>query len=190
MNVRTLCLAILYFGDATGYEIKKLSMEGKYSHFVDASFGSIYPSLARLEKDGMVTCREETHPGKPPRKVYSITSAGRAEFVGALYEPPARDVFRSEFLLIAMCADILPPAVVRRAVETRIAQLKGEIEHLGQIAAECDHAGTLWAVDYGLCCIQGSLDFLTTRRAELEALAGSADTETEAYAEPAPVAAE
>ncbi|HEX2256161.1 MAG TPA: helix-turn-helix transcriptional regulator [Afifellaceae bacterium] len=184
MNVRTLCLAILYFGDATGYEIKKLSMEGKYSHFVDASFGSIYPSLARLETDGLVTCREEANPGKPPRKVYSITEAGRAEFVRSLYDPPARDVFRSEFLLIAMCADILPPAVVRRAVETRIAQLNAEMEHLNQIAAESSHAGTLWAVDYGLCCIGGSLEYLMNRRAELEALAGTAK------AEPTPVAAE
>lgn len=184
MNVRTLCLAILYFGDATGYEIKKLSMEGKYSHFVDASFGSIYPSLARLEKDGLVTCREETHPGKPPRKVYSITPAGREEFVRSLFEPPARDVFRSEFLLIAMCADILPPAVVRRAIDTRVAQLQGEIDHLNQIAAESGHAGTLWAVEYGLSCLKGSLDYLTARRAELEALAGTAE------AEPTPVAAE
>ena len=41
MSVRTLCLAILSFGDATGYEIRKLSTEGRYSYFVDASFGSV-----------------------------------------------------------------------------------------------------------------------------------------------------
>lgn len=184
MNVRTLCLAILYFGDATGYEIKKLSMDGKYSHFVDASFGSIYPSLARLEKEGLVTCREETHPGKPPRKVYSITAAGRSDFVQSLYDPPAPDVFRSEFLLIAMCAEILPPAVVRRAIETRMAQLRAEIDHLTQISSESGHPGTLWAVDYGLSCLQNSLEYLNTYRSELEALAGQAE------AEPGLVAAE
>ena len=184
MNVRTLCLAILYFGDATGYEIKKASMEGKYSHFVDASFGSIYPSLARLEREGLVTCREETQPGKPPRKVYSITNAGRSVFVQSLFEPPARDVFRSEFLLIAMCAELLPPAVVRRAIDTRTAQLKGEIEHLNQIASESTHSGTLWAVDYGLACLNGSLDYLARHGADLERLAGQVP------AEPVPVPAE
>ena len=80
MNVRTLCLAILYFGDATGYEIRKLSTEGKYSYFVEASYGAIYPALAKLEKDGLVTCRIEAVEGKPSRKVYSITDAGRNEF--------------------------------------------------------------------------------------------------------------
>ena len=55
MSVRTLCLAILNFGDATGYEIRKLSTEGKFRYFIEASFGSIYPTLARLEAEGLVT---------------------------------------------------------------------------------------------------------------------------------------
>jgi len=59
MNVRTICLAILYDGDATGYEIRKLSVEGEYSYFIDASYGAIYPSLARLEQEKLVTARVE-----------------------------------------------------------------------------------------------------------------------------------
>jgi len=184
MNVRTLCLAILYFGDSTGYEIKKLSMEGKYSHFVDASFGSIYPALARLQSEAMVTCREETQPGKPPRKVYSITEKGRSAFVDALFEPPAPDVFRSEFLLIAMCAEILPPPVVQRAIDTRIEQLRAEIDHLNQVAGEARHEGTHWAASYGLKCLETSLDHLQSHRDKLIALAGSS------MAADAPVAAE
>ena len=58
MSVRTLCLAILNFGDATGYEIRKLSTGGKFRYFIEASFGSIYPTLARLEAEGLVTVRE------------------------------------------------------------------------------------------------------------------------------------
>ncbi len=184
MNVRTLCLAILYFGDSTGYEIKKLSMEGKYSHFVDASFGSIYPALARLESEGMVTCREETQAGKPPRKVYSITENGRSTFIDSLFEPPAPDVFRSEFLLISMCAAILPPTVIKRAIDTRIEQLQAEIDHLNQIAGNARHEGTRWAAGYGLKCLGASLEHLQSHRDELIALAGSA------LADVAPVAAE
>ena len=45
MDVRTICLGILTRGDATGYEIKKLVEDGGYQHFVEASFGSIYPAL-------------------------------------------------------------------------------------------------------------------------------------------------
>jgi len=37
MNARTLCLAILNFGEATGYEIRKQSIEGDFGYFVDTS---------------------------------------------------------------------------------------------------------------------------------------------------------
>lgn len=87
MSVRSLCLAILSFGDATGYEIRKESTEGRFSYFDDASFGSIYPALARLEAEGLVTVREEPQAGKPARKVYSITEAGRKVFIDSCASP-------------------------------------------------------------------------------------------------------
>lgn len=173
MNVKTLCLAILYFQEATGYEIRKLSTEGKYSHFVDASYGSIYPALNRLERDGLVTCREEIEPGKHTRKIYAITEAGRAEFLDSLTEPPGKDVFRSEFLMIAMCAEFLPPAVVRRAIETRVKQLQAEIQLLSGFAENDTISGGIrWAASYGLDCMQNSLNHLSANRAALEGLAG------------------
>src|ERR1043166_3201232 len=78
MDVRTICLGILTRGDATGYEIKKLFEDDDYQHFVEASFGSIYPALSRLTEEGLVSVREEAQEKRPDRKVYSITPAGRA----------------------------------------------------------------------------------------------------------------
>src|SRR5689334_14263940 len=96
MNVRTICLAILYDGDATGYEIRKLSVEGEYSYFIDASYGAICPSLARLEQEKLVTARVEQQDGKPAKKIYSITPAGRAAFIQSMFEKLGEDEFRSE----------------------------------------------------------------------------------------------
>ena len=175
MNVRTICLAILNFGDATGYEIRKLSTEGKFAYFIDASFGAIYPALNRLEQDGRVTSREEREPCKPPRKVYSITDTGRDELLTALTEPPARDIFRSEFLLIAMCADMLDPPTLRRAVETHRRQLEAELAQLNEILFDCDHPGTRWSAEYGVSCMTRSLEYLDAKHADLEKLAAPAD---------------
>jgi len=184
MNVTTLCLAILFQGEATGYEIKKMSTEGKYSYFVDASFGAIYPALSRLERDGLVTCREESHPGKPSRKIYSITEAGRERFAENLVEEPAPDIFRSEFLLITMYAPMLPKEVVRRAIDVRIDQLTREIEKLTQLAADEQTPGAHWAIDYGLCCFRRSIDYILEHREALVAIAGTANDS------PLPAAAE
>ena len=173
MNVRTLCLAILSFGESTGYEIKKQSVEGKFSYFVEASFGSIYPALARLEADGYVTSRQEIHAGKPPRKIYEITEAGRAALAEELSEPPGRDVFRSEFLLIAMCAKSLPQHVVTGAIEARIQAIEEEVEQLRHIVAELDDEAAVWTAQFGVTCKAQALENLRKTRGELEKLAGS-----------------
>ena len=173
MNVRTLCLAILNFQDATGYEIRKMSMDGKYSHFVDASFGSIYPALNKLENDGFVTFKDAVEAGKPNRKVYSITDAGRLHFLQSLETPPAKDVFRSEFLMIAVCAESLPPEVVQNAINTRREQLTSEIELLKNIAENPEATeGVRWAAHYGMDCMTNSLTYLEENKPTLNTISG------------------
>lgn len=173
MSVRTLCLAILNFGDATGYEIRKLSTEGKYSYFVDASFGSIYPALARLEAEGLVTVREEAQSGKPSRKVYSITEAGRAEFIRDLSQLPAPDIYRSPFLLVAMCAEMVGPDVIRKAIDARLEHMRGDLAKLEAIAGEsCDHRpAARFILEYGRSCMTEDIRFLEANRHRLEDIA-------------------
>ncbi len=171
MNIRTLCLAILSAGDTTGYDIRKLSTEGKYSYFVDASYGAIYPALNRLENDGCVTFREESQPGKPPRKVYSITREGHRELIEALCDAPSKDIFKSEFLLIAMSASRLPREALARAIETREVQLKEEVDLIQSLRDSAKDEGTRWVCDYGMACMGGSLAHLQATKDELLAVA-------------------
>jgi PadR family transcriptional regulator PadR len=58
-----------------GYELVKalVALPG-----VGVSEGSIYPLLARLRKQGLVTTRLEESSGGPARKYYRLTSAGQA----------------------------------------------------------------------------------------------------------------
>mgnify|MGYP001168729784 CR=1 FL=1 len=172
MNVRTLILAILNMGAASGYEIKKMSSEGRFSYFVDISYGSIYPTLARLEAEGMVDCRIESHPGKPDRKIYSITPGGRAELVEGLGQTPQRDIFKSEFLLLAMNADLVGHEVVARALAQRIADLEGELAMLDEIRDGCDHPATCWVADYGRYIKGNVLEYLRKNGMNLVAMAG------------------
>lgn len=173
MNVRTLCLAVLNCGDATGYEIRKLVSEGHFSHFVDASFGSIYPTLNRLHDDGLVTQREERQAGKPARKVYSISDEGRFAFLENLKQPAQKDIFKSGFLLLAMCAELMDPKDVSVAIDRQIEYLENEIAMIDGEVREVDLAGADWVGDYGRTCLTTGLAFIRERRAELEALAGT-----------------
>ena len=90
VDVKDLCLGALSFGDATGYDIKKF-FENTFSHFFLAGYGSIYPALASLTAAGLVSCRTLAQHGKPDRKLYRLTAAGRRAFLDTL-----RDTTRSE----------------------------------------------------------------------------------------------
>jgi PadR family transcriptional regulator AphA len=170
MNVRSLCLAILNMSDATGYEIRKLSTEAEYSYFVDASFGSIYPALNKLESDNMVTCRLEAQVGKPARKIYSITELGRHEFREALKISPQKDLFRSEFLLLAMNANFVDRETLQMAIDQRFTYLKEELALISNAGTECEHDGMRWIARYGSTIYEASLKFLEENQQELLAM--------------------
>ncbi|MEJ8572888.1 PadR family transcriptional regulator [Microbaculum marinum] len=176
MNARTLCLAILNFGEATGYEIRKKSIEGEFSYFVDTSFGAIYPALSRLTDEGLVECRDEVHPGKPARKVYSITPKGRDAFVDALNQPIEQDVFKSPFLLTAMCCEFVDPKHMAKVIDERIEYLKNKLEFLSAAKSDCDMPGAAWTLHYGSAVFEASYEYLVKNRDALIAMSGSAQS--------------
>lgn len=171
MNVRTICLAILYEGEATGYEIRKLSVEGEYSYFIDASFGSIYPALAKLEADNFVTSRVEQQEGKPAKKVYAITETGRRAFIASLFETLGDDEFRSEFLLFARFASELPASLVEARLKERFASLNNELTEIEKLECSDTHPADAWVINYGRACLTVARDYIGAHMGELIALA-------------------
>jgi DNA-binding PadR family transcriptional regulator len=181
MNVRTLCLSILHEQDATGYEIRRMSVEGECAYFVEASYGSIYPALARLEDEGLVTSRVEPQDGKPARKVYSITDAGRTAFVDALHEPLGEEVFRSPFLLFARFAHLLPAELVQARIDEqleRMAESRRLIEDARQQKGRT--VADAWVIDHGIKVMEIAETHLRDHMHELVALARPEQTKKNA----------
>ena len=172
MNVKTLCLGILSFGDATGYEIKKMSADGRFSHFIDASYGSIYPALVRLTEEGLVSCREEHQSGKPDRKVYSMTEKGRAALLEALRETPPPDKYRSEFLFLMVCAGLLDRDRVARAIDERMALHDAQIAKLTEAMDCCGAPASRFVIGYGLAVYSAARRYLGEQRTAALELAG------------------
>ncbi len=183
MNIQTLCLAILYDKDATGYEIRKLSTQGKYAYFVEASFGSIYPALNKLERGGYVTSRYEAHSGTPAKKIYSITDAGRSKFYNSLFDELNDDVFRSEFLLFARFVSLLPAALVKKRLNERIQSLKNQQEALKAILNSTKQEADKWVINYGLNVLDIEIDYLKNNMSHLIALAVQNDDDDKPISE-------
>ncbi|SRR6266487_1257384 len=72
-RLRLYLLKLLSQGPRHGYELIRL-LENRFLGLYAPSAGTIYPRLARMEADGLVT-----HIAAGGRKVYEITDAGHAE---------------------------------------------------------------------------------------------------------------
>jgi PadR family transcriptional regulator, regulatory protein AphA len=169
MNIRTLCLGILSFKEASGYEIKKEIEEGMFSHFIDASFGSIYPALSQLNSEGLVTVRAEEQTGRPDKKVYSVTDAGRQALAKGLLVVPARDKYKSEFLFEMLFKTMLPEAHIRLAIEKQLHDLEEELARM----AECralgqSNAGSEFIMGYGEAVLTAGSRYLEAKLAEMQ----------------------
>ena len=89
-------LGFLLERDMTGYDMKQM-MVMRTSNFIDASFGSIYPMLKRLEKIGLITFVEIVE-GNRFKKMYTITVMGREHFMEWLQTPCTFSPFDFEYL--------------------------------------------------------------------------------------------
>lgn len=174
MNVRTICLAILAHGEASGYDLKKNWEDGPFGAMGGASFGSIYPALAKLEQDGLIASREEIQHGKPPRRVYSLTEAGSKIFLEEMSTTPEPDVFRSHFGIIAMCAPFLGREVVARVLDERLRQQRAEIATIEPLVDQEKDTPVGWLIQWGLSQFRNEITFIEANRTRLEALADTA----------------
>lgn len=129
VDSRTLCLGLLAQGGASGYELKK-TLEGPLRHFVDASFGSIYPALARLAAEGLITGTEQAQDRRPDKKVYTLTAQGRLALLDALINLPGRDRFRSDFVALMLFADLLPVRHLSQLIDDKLAEQEAALREL------------------------------------------------------------
>ncbi|MEV0093425.1 helix-turn-helix transcriptional regulator [Streptomyces sp. NPDC050738] len=75
-RLRLYLLKLLDEAPRHGYEVIRL-LEERFQGLYAPSAGTVYPRLAKLEAEGLVT-----HASEGGRKVYSITDAGREELAG------------------------------------------------------------------------------------------------------------
>ena len=75
-KIDMVILGLLSHDDLTGYDIKK-QIDGSIRFFWKGSFGSIYPALAELEKQGSVRRLKGNDSGGREKIIYSITGQGK-----------------------------------------------------------------------------------------------------------------
>lgn len=172
MDAKTVCLAVLSQGEASGYEIRKSVEDGPFGHIQDIGFSSIYPALSRLREDGLVTVTELAQEGRPDKKIYRLTSEGRLALLSALQEPTEQDRTRSDFLFRMLFADILPPSVTEYMIDARLEEIQSTLARIEARNEDgFENAGTAFVNGFAAAVQRAMADYIEEHRYELVAAA-------------------
>ena len=166
MDVKTVCLGMLTDGEASGYDLKK-EFESSFGHFFAAGYGSIYPALNALAKDGLVDCREIPQEGKPDRKVYQITEQGRQHLLGVLENPCPGHKVRSEFLATMCFAHLMTREQIEVVLDNRVKDANDHLELFNEFETTCMHdwpQGAKFVLGFGQTMMKAMRKYVTENR--------------------------
>jgi PadR family transcriptional regulator AphA len=169
MSIRDFVLGLLARQPMAGYDIKRFL--NKLSWLIGSpSFGSVYPTLHALLKDGLATVEVVPSQDRPPRKTYTITAAGRQALNERLGQPTAAGFSLKAFVMHLALASHLSHADLCAHLEQRRGQVAAHRDNLEQAATAMDESvdlGECLTIDYGLVLANAELDWLDHTLARL-----------------------
>ncbi len=159
MSHRYLILGLLAENPMSGYDIKK-QVNSALGAAINASYGTLYPTLHKLLAEGAVEMQEVAQQGRPSKKIYRITAQGQQELLDWLKQPTAADQVRREFLLKLYLARNLGEEDMVALLRMRREQ--AEVAHKALVkekrAAETEQQA--WVADYALMLCQAEIEWL------------------------------
>lgn len=135
-QTRTAVLGALSIEPMTGYAVREAIRE-TLGHFWNESFGQIYPTLAGLEREGLVERQGGARTGS---SAFALTVAGRAELHALLAEPPQPTAPRNGVLLRLFFGRTLGPAACAELVRDARRRAEHQLAALAAARADHDHA--------------------------------------------------
>lgn len=135
-RMNQVILGFLSHEPMTGYEIKK-RIDTTLGYFWSGSYGSIYPTLSALEKNGLVT-KEETSENNRTKLTYAITEEGRGQLREWLVTPVVKDELRYETLLKLFFGGELGEEGTLQHIQNFEDKIKKELPFLKMCAAQLE----------------------------------------------------
>jgi DNA-binding PadR family transcriptional regulator len=179
VSFRYFILGLLTKRSMSGYDIRRLLRSLGWL-LGNPSFGAIYPALHALLKDDLVTVEVVPHPTRPPRKIYTITEAGRQALREWVEQPPSSSIGLRAFVMhLILAGDSNRAGLVahlrqrRESVAKHHAVLEQAVGELGEQAS----AGELVAIEYGMAIARAELAWLDGKLEHLATETGTGPLE-------------
>lgn len=138
-------LAALLEGEASGYDLAK-AFDGSVANFWTATPQQLYRELDRMESQGLVQARLVEQERRPNKRLFSLTTDGRAALRDFTARPPRPSAIRDELLVQVQALEVADPDAVREAVRQKVAASRRKLaryerirEHLLAGRSEPEH---------------------------------------------------
>lgn len=155
-KIDVVILGLLAHEDLTGYDIKK-RIDGAISFFWKGSFGSIYPALSDMEKQGLVKRKKSDSTSGREKIVYQITTKGKDTLKSWLNEEKVTNDLKYETLLKMYFGGSEDRGVTIRNIEIFEEEIKGNLEvlkiykeNLEKVLDQEDHIHFYLTVMFGI----------------------------------------
>lgn len=170
MNTRHIILGLLAQQPMSGYDIKSL-FKGLSWMIGTPSYGSLYPTLHALLEEDLVSVNVEPGNGKPSRKLYSVTEAGREYLNAWLKESAGTESSIKAFTYRLIVSGNLSDHELRDHLSQRRSQVAGFLEApedgVTEDAQLADNQAKQLVRDYGLAIARAELAWLDAQLAQL-----------------------
>jgi DNA-binding PadR family transcriptional regulator len=161
-DFRHFILGLLSQKPMSGYDIK-LYLESLDWLVGSPSFGAIYPALHSLLKDGLVTLEVVAYQTKPPRKIYTVSPAGKQTLDEWIQQPLLSGASTRSFVMRLLLSAHLSQEGLIAHLRQRHRQVAEQLAALRQRMDETDRPSVKdqsLALDYGLTIANTELAWL------------------------------
>ncbi len=134
MSLRHAVLAALLDGEASGYQMAK-NFDVAVSNYWHALPQQLYGELTRLEAGGLVSGRDVVQTGRPNKRVFHLTEAGREELAAFISRPSKVSFIREELLVKVQAVEGGDALALADQLDERAMTALGKIALFGKLLA-------------------------------------------------------
>ncbi|MBE0689813.1 MAG: PadR family transcriptional regulator [Anaerolineae bacterium] len=168
MSLQHAILGLLTIQPMSGYELKHVAFEQTIAHFWQADQAQIYRTLDKMAESGWITSQLEIQETRPNRKIYSLTSAGRAELERWMGTEQPLPTYREAFLVQLFFGEELAQDDLLKHITTHIAGHRERLAAYEQIPlpklddASIETRETFWrlTLEFGIALEKTYLEWL------------------------------
>ncbi len=156
-----LMLAVLLQTERYGYEIDKVLSTTPIGLQAGVARSSVYAVLTRLYRKRLADCREVPQSGRPPRKLYSITEAGRLELQGSIArELSSEERILARFEIVLYAWPVLSGEERSGLMKSYIYKLREREVHFSRALEESINLAAAASYERSLYLVTAELDWL------------------------------